>query len=115
MPKAPKNARFFTQRSLVALKPTGAQVDYMAVGVEGFGIRVYPSGRKTFFVRYRRGRGFRRFTIGDFPRTSLREARAEAEAIIGRVADGGDPQGSREEARAAQTFGELAASYLEVH
>jgi Arm domain-containing DNA-binding protein len=58
----------------------------MDSGLEGFGIRVFPSGRKTFFVRYRHARGFRRVTLGSHPELTLRRARAEAEVIIGRVA-----------------------------
>lgn len=114
MARPPKNALFFNHRALQALKPSATQVDYMCLGFEGFGIRVYPSGRKAFFVRYRRG-GLRRFNLGNFPAVSLREARAKAESILGHVAEGDDPQADRQEVLGALTFGELAASFLEKH
>ncbi len=115
MPAAPKNALAFTDRSLKALKPATDRVDYMDRGLEGFGLRVFPSGHKTFFVRYRFGRGFRRFTLGAYPALALRTARALAEDVIGRVARGEDPQADRNEDRAATTFGDLATAYLESH
>jgi integrase len=114
MARPPKNALAFNHRSLQALKSSADQIDYMCLGFEGFGIRVYPSGRKAFFVRYRRG-GLRRFNLGNFPAVSLREARAKAESILGHVAEGDDPQADRKEALGALTFGELAASFLEKH
>jgi integrase len=114
MARPPKNALIFNHRALQALKPAADQVDYMCLGFEGFGIRVYPSGRKAFFVRYRRG-GLRRFNLGNFPAVSLREARAKAESILGHVAEGDDPQAVRLEALGALSFEDLAASFLEKH
>jgi integrase len=115
MPRPPKNAIAFTDRTLSALKPGTRRLDYMDRTLEGFGLRVFPSGHKTFFVRCRFGHGFRRFTLGEFKRqVSLKRARDLAATIIGRVADGDDPQDSRRQRRAAPTFEELAATYLEV-
>jgi integrase len=115
MPRPPKNAIAFTDRTLSALKPGTRRLDYMDRTFEGFGLRVFPSGHKTFFVRYRFGHGFRRFTLGEFKRkVTLKNARSMAATIIGRVAGGDDPQDSRRQRRAAPTFEELAATYLEV-
>ncbi|HXO26221.1 MAG TPA: integrase arm-type DNA-binding domain-containing protein [Thermoanaerobaculia bacterium] len=115
MPRPPKNTLGFNDRSLRAVRAARRRVDYMDLGLHGFGLMVRPTGRKTFFVRYRLGRTERRMTLGDYPAVPLTDARKAAKEIFGRVAKGDDPQAKRQEERAAPTFGELAASYLEVH
>jgi integrase len=120
MPRLPKNVVAFTDRSIKALRAGPARVDYMASGKgepEGFGLRVYPTGARTFFVRYRVGGGrrLRRFIIGSYPEMYLETARAKARALVGQVASGDDPQEERKARRKALTFGDLANSYLEVH
>ncbi|MCD7059126.1 tyrosine-type recombinase/integrase [Pelagibacterium xiamenense] len=47
-----------------------------------FGLRVYPSGRKSFFVMVRVRGEQKRKTIGTYPVVSLREARERAREII---------------------------------
>ena len=49
-----------TKRSIEALAPRG--IDYIAWDrdVPGFGVRVMPSGRKSFVLQYRVGRRSRR-------------------------------------------------------
>lgn len=115
MPRPAKHGMVFNDRALRALRPGDRRVDYMDLGLKGFGIMVQPTGLKTFFVRYRTPRGLRRLTLGSYPVTSLADARKAALAAIGRVATGGDPQEARQAERAAPTFGDLAASYLELH
>jgi integrase len=115
MPALPQNAVRFTDRSLRTLKTDAIQVDFMDLGLRGFGLRVFRSGRKTFFARYRYGRGFRRFNLGDYPTIPLRLARANCKDILARVARGEDPQTGRREERSAMTFPELAKLYLDAH
>jgi integrase len=115
VPRPAKNKLLFTDRSLGALKPTLGRVDYMDTGLQGLGIIVRPNGKKTFFVRYRLGRRFRRVILGDYPAVRLRGLRDRARQLLGRVADGDDPQAEKVEQRGAVTFRALAASYLAVH
>jgi integrase len=116
MPPPSKHAFAFNDRSIKALRPGAVQTDYMDLSLEGFGLRVYPSGRKTFFRRYRVGRGgFRRLSLGTYPKVSLKKARRLAAAAVGRVATGEDPQAERRERRQGPTFGELAATFMAVH
>ena len=115
MPRPPKHGMVFNDRALRALRPGPRRVDYMDLGLKGFGIMVQPTGLKTFFVRYRTGRGLRRLTLGSYPATSFADARSAAQEAIGRVAKGGDPQAARHAQRTAPTFGDLAKDYLELH
>lgn len=57
----------------------------------GFGLRVYPSGKRRYIVQYlARGRS-RRYTIGLHGVWTPETARREAKALLGKVALGSDP------------------------
>lgn len=82
-----------TKRTVDALaKPTEGQ-DFLWDGeIRGFGVRVVPSGLKTFVVQYRNAEGkSRRIKIGRFGIMTVEEARELAKVKLGRVADGIDP------------------------
>lgn len=84
-----------TNRTVEALKPKAKRYEVRDTYCPGFGVRVTPKGRKTFFVAYRYGVEQRRSAIGIHPITTLSEARSEAIAILRDVADGIDPQQAR--------------------
>lgn len=85
----------------------------------GFGIRVKPSGVKTFFVQYTSPATFRkvRFTIGQYGRLTLEEARSEARKLLGQVEKKEDPaealRQAKEDARIkARTIADLCDDYM---
>jgi integrase len=96
------------------------RVDYWDSSLRGFGIRVTPDGRKTFFVRYRFAGLRRRFVLGSYPSVDLAEARTRAKKALGRVSDGADPleekkkkeEEQRQKRQAGISFEELATAYL---
>jgi integrase len=109
------------------LKP--AEKEYTRREKGGFGIRVHPSGRKTFFYLYRVD-GQRRFlNLGDYPATKLKEARHDYEEARAKVKllkhgrdEGSDPvehrkskKDDREERRKAHDMSELVTEYIERH
>ncbi len=85
----------------------------------GFGIRIKPSGVKTFFVQYRSpvtGKKVRH-TIAQYGRLTLEEARTEARKLLGAVARDRDPARERRQARNqaginARTMAEFCDVYL---
>jgi integrase len=79
----------------------------------GFGIRVWPTGKKTYIAQYRAGKQTRRFKIGPHGALTVDEARKQAKVVLGDVARGEDPQLDRSTKRKSLTVKELCESYLE--
>lgn len=82
--------------------------------LKGYFLRVYPSGRRVYALKYRLGPAQRIFTIGVHgspydPET----ARKAAEAALRRVANGEDPTTEKREAREALTVTALIDRYIE--
>jgi integrase len=98
----------------------GTRVELMDGDVPGLGLRVLPSGRKFWFLRYGPRGGRRRITFGEYPALSLAKARDKArELLAGVKVHGRDPMAERKAAREARrkaktaTFAALAAFYVE--
>src|SRR5262249_13351546 len=80
----------------------GRQVMLWDSQMTGFGVRILPSGRKTFWYQYRpggRGVSSRMVRIGTFPEVSVDVARKVARGYAGEVAHGGDPAAARQAER----------------
>src|ERR1051325_7836224 len=102
-----------TKRAVDAAKPQADRYFIWCGSTPGFGVRVYPSGRKVFVAQVRVGRAQRRVTIGPYGPFTVEQARARADAIIRAAAEGRDPQREKQEARAALSVGELCDRYME--
>ncbi|PCJ74358.1 MAG: integrase [Rhodobacteraceae bacterium] len=80
--------------------------------ISGFGVRIYPSGRKTYLVQYRASGRTRRRTIGQHGVLTAIEARDEARKLLGEVAKGGDPSEDRQSRLKAPTVAALSERFL---
>ncbi len=81
----------------------------------GFGLRIFPSGRKSYAVQYKlggRGGRTRRIALGLHGELTPDEARRRAAKLLAAVADGADPAVERAEVKRAMTVAELADLYL---
>jgi len=80
-----------TQTSVKALKTDREREDFMDDETEGFGIRVLPSGKKRFFVRYYfRGRR-RRLNVARLGVDTVEQARTKAKRALSLATLGIDP------------------------
>ncbi len=80
--------------------------------IRGFGLRVRPSGSKTFVLMYRNEYGKqRKLTLGPYGQLTVMAARQLAQAKFAEVASGTDPVQDKQEKRTAITVGELADQY----
>jgi len=103
-----------TKRAVdAAALPASGETRLWDQDLTGFCLRVYPSGRKVYAVKYRVGARQRWFTIGEHGDPWTPEsARAKAKAIIGGAAEGRDAAALKRADRAALTVSELADLYL---
>lgn len=83
--------------------------------LKGFGLRIAPTGTRTFICRYRAGGGraglARELVIGRYGPLTAEDARDLARKALAEVAKGGDPQSRRAKARADMTVAELCDLY----
>ena len=109
----------FTDRFIRNLKPQEKVKDIREK--RGFGVRVKPDAAKIFFYRFKSPvTGARRFlSLGDYPTTTLEEARSEYNRLYDAVKAGIDPLEEKrleEEARInAPTVADLCKEYIEKH
>jgi len=108
--------RRFTARSVAALAPEVAPVDWFDEATPGLALRVSPGGAKSWYAFYRKGRTSRRVKLGTWPAVELADARKLARRTRVRVeTEGADPAHERRESRDVFTVADLARLYLELH
>lgn len=105
-----------TKRLVDKLRPdSGRDVWAWDDEIKGFGVRVKPSGHKSYMVQYRAQGRTRRYTLGAHGTITPDQARKLARNKLGEVAEGGDPAEEKKRGRQAITFQELAQRYLDEH
>lgn len=103
-----------TQRTVDQLLPKdGQDVFAWDTQLRGFGVRVKPSGTKSFLIQYRNAEGrTRRCVIGQYGVLTAKRARALAQTKLASVVDGNDPAEERRAARGDLTISEICDWYL---
>lgn len=101
-----------SKRTVDGLLPTDKDYTEWDDDLTGFGVRVWPSGKKVYQVRYRQGGRQRFFKIGEHGPVTPDQARREAQIKLGDVARGEDPQEEKLTRRKSITVAELCDDYF---
>lgn len=81
----------------------------------GFGLRIFPNGRRSYVCGYRVQRRKRLATLGRADVLTLEQARRKAKTYLGQVCGGEDPQSVADAERAACSVKTLVEIYLDRH
>jgi integrase len=109
-----------TRRALLSLPPVAKPTVFYDADLTGFGLKVYPSGARSWIIEYRSGAGgrrapSRRMVLGTPKNLTPDEARRQASGLLAKVRLGADPAAQRAEARRAETVAELMSSFMNDH
>jgi integrase len=106
-----------TEQKASALKLEPGQTDRIEFddAIPGFGIRLREGGSRTWIFQYKLGAKQRRLVLGKTSAVKAGAARDIASKLHAKVKLGGDPAAEKAigKARAADTFGNLVAQYLD--
>jgi integrase len=109
-----------TKRSVDAIRPRAKPYIAFDECLKGFGVRVLPTGAKSWIVEYRpggggRGVGKRRLKLGDIGELTPDQARKVARLTLSKVRLGTDPAAERSAARRQMTVAALAEEFISEH
>ena len=108
-----------SKRVVDSLRPSDSEYTIWDDALTGFGVRVRPSGAKSYVVVYRAGAGrkapVRKVTLGSVGKLTPDNARTLARKTMGDVAHGKDPARDRADAREGLTVKELVEKFLTDH
>ncbi|AUH66044.1 tyrosine-type recombinase/integrase [Paracoccus zhejiangensis] len=108
-----------TKRSVDALRATGARYIAWDTALSGFGVRVGPTGSKTYVLKYRVGGGragrVRWGVVGQHGALTPDQARVIAQRWTNEIAAGGDPAGDKQDRRQMPTVADLMNDYIKLH
>lgn len=79
----------------------------------GFAVRVRESGKRVFYLEYKRAGRTRRLRIGSYPSITVTQARKLAKQATGQVAAGNDPAADKQNELKAPTVRELVVYFFE--
>lgn len=99
-----------------AAEPNASRYVLWDADLSGFGLRVTPSGAKTWVLKYRAGEGGRNaavrwFTLGSHPEMTASSARDAAKKALAQVQLGDDPAGDRQAKRKELSIAGLIDRY----
>jgi integrase len=105
-----------TKRTVDVLDVAGREYFESDDEIPGFGVRVFPSGRKTYVIQYKvggRGGETRRKALGQHGVITAEEARNDAKRWLADRAKGKDPIADHRANLKSETLEQLARRYLE--
>lgn len=104
-----------TKRTVDSLHPKSKDYFVWDTQITGFGIRIMPSGAKTYQAQYRKGGRTRRVSVGRHGNITVDEARNLAKEVMGLVAKGENPAEDISQHRKAPTIAALCERFFQSH
>lgn len=105
-----------TKRTIDAARAGDKEIFLWDTEVRGFGLRVKPSGTKTYLIQYRNAqRRTRKLAIGQHGPLAPDEARKIARQLLADVARGADPSAERKAIKDAETVAKLLERFETDH
>ena len=104
-----------TKRSVELLEPKAEGYFVWDSEIKSFGVRVLPSGAKTYQIQYRKGGRTRRAAIGRHGNITAEIARAKAKELMGEVSKGENPIENIAQHRRAPNIAALCERFYEAH
>ncbi|MEP4246523.1 tyrosine-type recombinase/integrase [Tateyamaria sp.] len=101
-----------TKRTVEGLELKSDSYFIWDADVKGFGVRIYPSGKRSYVIQYRAGKRTRRMTLGQHGPLTTDDARKLAKLQLGCVARGEDPSAERQHRQQAPTITALCDRFL---
>jgi integrase len=102
-----------TDLSVSKVQPEAARIE-LADYIPGLKLVVFPTGAKSFVLRYRLAKRQVKMTIGSYPKVTLAAARDAARAALDKIAVGQDPTAAkRETAIGDGSVGSAVAQYTD--
>ena len=100
-----------TKAAIDRLAPK-TRTDYVDTIDKGLTLRVSPTGSKTFYLLRRINGTLERIKIGDYPRTTVEQARRQAGLINAKIINGGNPGEAKRIIKGEPSFEEALSEYL---
>ena len=107
-----------TKRIVDAQNPSNKAYYKWDSELSGFGLKILPSGKKTYLIQYRlggRAGRTRRMTIGRHGVLTAEQARTQAKLLLGQVATGLDPAAEKDRDKTAITVERLLGQFFVEH
>lgn len=105
----------FTHTSIQAIKPKPERFEVWETNGKGFGLRVGPTGKKSWIYLYRFDGKPRRMTFGEYPGMSLADAHEEHAKAKKKLSQGIDPGEEKVKGKAAHRSAHTVAALVDTY
>jgi integrase len=111
-----QNPQKLTKRLVENISPQSVDVIIRDIELQGFRLKVTPTGKRIYMLYYRNAEGRQRKpAIGEHGKITCEQARAIAKQWLGEVAKGSDPSMNKQNAYKVLSLAELTEKYVKLH